>query len=199
MTVMQHMPSLLVICNNDSKSNEIQQIVYEIGKEFRSEIFTIFDRNTTELSSRVLEYYSIKNLPAIVGLLMDKTTGEFYRYKYEYNTITYSQILTWVNELLNNKLEKYYQSEEMPENPIIDNVHIVVGNTFHEIILNDNKDVLLYIHAPWCKYCISFDARYSRLASKLKENKNLILAKMDGSMNEYEGIKLEALPTLLFF
>ncbi len=44
---------------------------------------------------------------------------------------------------------KYIKSEDIPENNLDGSLVIVVGKTFEEIVLNNNKDVLLEISSTW--------------------------------------------------
>ncbi|PKI62617.1 hypothetical protein CRG98_017039 [Punica granatum] len=78
-------------------------------------------------------------------------------------------------------------------------VKIVVGNNFDEIVLDESKDVLLEIYAPWCGHCQSLEPIYNKLAKHLRGIDSLVIAKMDGTTNEHPRAKSDGFPTLLFF
>ncbi|KAL8457854.1 hypothetical protein ACS0TY_035648 [Phlomoides rotata] len=78
-------------------------------------------------------------------------------------------------------------------------VKIVVGNNFDDIVLDESKDVLLEIYAPWCGHCQSLEPTYNKLAKHLRSIESLIVAKMDGTMNEHPRAKADGYPTILFF
>ncbi len=42
-----------------------------------------------------------------------------------------------------------YKSEPIPLDPIEDDVHVVVGKSFDDVVLDDTKDVFLEVYAPW--------------------------------------------------
>lgn len=42
-----------------------------------------------------------------------------------------------------------YKSEPIPSDPIEDDVHVVVGKSFDDVVLDDTKDVFLEVYAPW--------------------------------------------------
>lgn len=108
--------------------------------------------NDSEVSSKLLEYYNILNLPAIVGLTANYESNSFNKFKYE-SEINEENFDKWISDLSGNKLNKYFQSDPLPINPLEDGVKIVVGSTFREIVLNTTNDVFLEIYAPWCTHC----------------------------------------------
>ena len=50
---------------------------------------------------------------------------------------------------ISGELVPEYKSEPIPSDPIEDDVHIVVGKSFDDVVLDDNKDVFLEVYAPW--------------------------------------------------
>lgn len=91
-------------------------------------------------------------------------------------------------------------SAPVPEDPKDGNVAVVVGSTFDAIVKDPTKDVLVEIYAPWCSACAGFAQTYARLAAALAEAApSVVVAKMDGTANDVEGIEVEGYPTLLLF
>ncbi|GLU11793.1 hypothetical protein SLE2022_285150 [Rubroshorea leprosula] len=66
-----------------------------------------------------------------------------------------------------DKLKPFYKSDPIPETNDED-VKLVVGNNFDEIVLDESKDVLLEIYAPWCGHCQAFEPTYKKLARHLR-------------------------------
>ncbi|PWA69385.1 PDI-like 1-3 [Artemisia annua] len=81
-------------------------------------------------------------------------------------------------------LKPFCKSDPIPEDNDGD-VKIVVGSNFDYIVLDESKDVLLEIYAPWCGHCQALEPTYSKLAKHLLEINSLVIAKMDGSTNEH--------------
>jgi len=61
------------------------------------------------------------------------------------------------------KLEKYFKSEEIPEKND-DAVKVIVGKTFKELVIDNDKDVLLEFYAPWCGHCKALTPKYEEAA-----------------------------------
>lgn len=79
------------------------------------------------------------------------------------------------------------KSEPIPEkqtSPVV----VVVGKSFHDIVLDETKDVLVKFYAPWCGHCKSLAPIFEKVAEKLKINPNIVIAKFDATANEAEGV-----------
>ena len=88
--------------------------------------------------------------------LVPTKDGNIIKFVYDQPSITVENINEWILNVLNSKrllnwdnTIKYVKSEEIPANNNDENLIIVVGNTFEEIILNNEKDVLLEISSIW--------------------------------------------------
>ncbi|KAI7758210.1 hypothetical protein M8C21_027675 [Ambrosia artemisiifolia] len=64
-----------------------------------------------------------------------------------------------------------------------------LANNFDEIVLDESKDVLLEIYAPWCGHWQALEPTYNKLLSIY----------MDGSTNEHPRAKANGYPTILFY
>ncbi|MFY2203378.1 thioredoxin domain-containing protein [Escherichia coli] len=119
------------------------------------------------------------------------------KYIYE-GQLTSDAIKVFGEEFLQDKLKPFLKSDPIPE-PNDGDVKIVVGKNFDEIVLDESKDVLLEIYAPWCGHCQALEPTYNKLAKHLRDIDSLVIAKMDGTTNEHPRAKADGFPTLLFF
>nr|AAH97044.1 Pdia4 protein [Danio rerio] len=97
------------------------------------------------------------------------------------------------------KLKPIVKSQPLPKNnkgP----VKVVVGKTFDEIVMDSKKDVLIEFYAPWCGHCKKLEPDYISLGKKYKNEKNLVIAKMDATANDvpHDSYKVEGFPTIYF-
>jgi protein disulfide isomerase len=78
-------------------------------------------------------------------------------------------------------------------------VAVVVGNTFDKIVLDNSKDVLIELYAPWCGHCKKLEPVYRDLAKRFKNSKRLVIAKMDATANDSpEPYTASGFPTIFF-
>ncbi|MCL7048328.1 hypothetical protein MKW94_026612, partial [Papaver nudicaule] len=133
------------------------------------------------------------------GLMVIAYTGIEDAKKYMFvGEVTLDNIKAFGKDFLEGKLPPFYKSDPVPEINDRD-VKIVVGKNFDKIVLDESKDVLLEIHAPWCEHCRELEPAYNELAKQLRGINSIVIAKMDGSTNEHPRVKVDAFPTFLFF
>lgn len=96
------------------------------------------------------------------------------------------------------KLKPIVKSQPIPKNK--GPVKVVVGKTFDELVMDGKKDVLIEFYAPWCGHCKKLEPEYLALAKKYKNEKNLVIAKMDATANDvpHDAYKIEGFPTIYF-
>jgi len=102
----------------------------------------------------------------------------------------------FATQFASGKLVAFIKSEDLPE----DNsgpVKVVVGKNFDEIVNDPSKDVLIEFYAPWCGHCKSLAPKYDKLGEKLKENTDIVIAKMDATANDVpSNFEVSGFPTL---
>jgi len=98
------------------------------------------------------------------------------------------------------------RSESPPEpaeggGPAVDEGSVVVvGQTFEELVLRKEQDVMLLIYAPWCGFSRKFFATWEAFARAVAGVPHLVVAKMDGDRNSSpfpEDFSWNAYPTVL--
>jgi len=107
-------------------------------------------------------------------------------------------ILEFYEEFSSGRLKPYLKSEPVPESQP-DHVQTVVGHSFDDVVLNDEHDVLVEFYAPWCGHCKQLAPLLEEAATKLAGVKGLVIAKVDSTANEIEGVHVQGYPTIKFY
>lgn len=185
---------LLFATSNDSAT--FQPMFQEAAKAFKGKlIFVYVEMDNEDFGRPVSEYFGVSgDAPRVIAY-----TGNDDARKFVLDSdLTLSSIKSFGEDFLEDKLKPFYKSDPIPETDDGD-VKIVVGNNFDEIVLDESKDVLLEIYAPWCGHCQALEPIYKKLAKHLKGINSLVIAKMDGTTNEHPTAKSDGFPTILFF
>jgi len=62
--------------------------------------------------------------------------------------------------------------------------------------MNKKSDVFVKYYAPWCGHCKKLAPVWDELAETLSSVDNLVIAKMDATANEADGVNVKSFPTL---
>ncbi|WCJ41028.1 Protein disulfide isomerase-like 1-4 [Euphorbia peplus] len=185
---------LLFATSNDSK--KVLPIFEEGAKLFKGKlIFVYVELDNEEVGKPVADYFGISgDAPKVIGY-----TGNDDGKKFVLDgEVDFEKLKVFGNDFIEDKLKPFFKSDPIPETNDGD-VKIVVGNNFDEIVLDESKDVLLEIYAPWCGHCQALEPTYDKLAKHLRGIDSLVIAKMDGTTNEHPRAKSDGFPTILFF
>ncbi|XP_010544982.1 PREDICTED: protein disulfide-isomerase like 2-1 [Tarenaya hassleriana] len=81
------------------------------------------------------------------------------------------------------------------------NVVVLTPDNFDEIVLDENKDVLVEFYAPWCGHCKSLAPTYEKVAAVFKQEEGVVIANVDADKHRDLGEKygVSGFPTLKFF
>ncbi|XP_027086262.1 protein disulfide isomerase-like 1-4 [Coffea eugenioides] len=186
----------LLLFATSSDSGKVVPTFQEAAKDFKGKLIFVYVEMDNEDTGRpVADYFGIEgNASKVLGFL-----GNDDAKKYIFDgEITLEKIKAFGADFLEDKLKPFYKSDPIPTTNDGD-VKIVVGNNFDEIVLEESKDVLLEIYAPWCGHCQALEPTYNKLAKHLRGIESIVIAKMDGTTNEHPRAKADGFPTLLFF
>ena len=130
------------------------------------------------------------------------------REKYHFeDTLKAPAVTKFLNDFFEGALPKYIKSEK----PKPDDGYVKIANgrkyffeynfwlySFDALVNDPEKDVLIELYAPWCGHCKALEPKYKELAEKAKKFKNVVIAKMDATANDYPSAEfpVKGYPTI---
>jgi protein disulfide-isomerase A1 len=175
---------------------KLRPVYEEAAKSFKGQIiFVLVDLANREVAAPVLEFFSLRGDKTKLMGFIPEESGLKFGYDGDFSI---DSLKEFGEKFVGNTLEPFFKSEDIPETND-ESVKVVVGKSFEDIVLDESKDVLLEVYAPWCGHCQQLEPEYTKLAELLKDVKSVVVAKMDGTTNEHGRVKIEGFPTILFF
>jgi len=126
MSLNNQVPTVILIVSNDSDINAAHDMLYEQATRLRRQVLFMISKNDSDLAEKIMEYYQVNrtHVPILLGLLV-QSENNMTKYKFEGKELNKQNAEAWVQDLIDNKLEKFLQSEQIPSNPLDEGVQIV--------------------------------------------------------------------------
>jgi protein disulfide-isomerase A1 len=114
--------------------------------------------------------------------------------------ITFEAIKAFVDDFVAGKIEPSIKSEPIPEKQE-GPVTVVVAKNYNDIVLDDEKDVLIEFYAPWCGHCKALAPKYEELGAlyaKSEFKDKVVIAKVDATANDVPD-EIQGFPTIKLY
>jgi len=188
-------PGLFLYRDNNSENTEkLDKLFADIAGKIKG--LQVITTDIKEgLETRLAEYIGVvsKDLPTV---RIHDTRGDLKKFTMD-GEINEANIIKFIDDWNNGKLKTILKSEEIPTQE--GDVIVLVGKNFADIVLDPTKDVLVEFYAPWCGHCKKLAPIYDEVAKNLKHNTHLVIAKMDSTANEVDGVSVSGFPTIKFW
>ncbi|GAB7356151.1 hypothetical protein MBLNU459_g6744t1 [Dothideomycetes sp. NU459] len=104
----------------------------------------------------------------------------------------------FLDDFVAGKVEPSVKSEPIPEKndgPVT----VIVAKNYNDIVMDENKDVLVEFYAPWCGHCKSLAPKYEELGSLFSSySSKVTIAKVDATANDVPD-EIQGFPTIKLF
>jgi protein disulfide-isomerase A1 len=114
--------------------------------------------------------------------------------------INEKEIGAFVQKFLDGKVDPSVKSEPIPESQD-GPVAVVVAHNYKDIVIDNDKDVLVEFYAPWCGHCKALAPKYEELGqafSSAELSKLVTIAKVDATANDVPD-EIQGFPTIKLF
>jgi len=190
--------SLLFVSKKQADYETILTEFRTAAKQFKGKvIFVLIDSDVDE-NERVMEFFGLKVADTPTMRLIS-LGAEMTKFKPESIELTTAVMSTFVNDFFAGKLKQHLLTQDEPADWDALPVKVLVGKNFERVALDKTKSVLVEFYAPWCGHCKQLAPIYDQLAEKLKDNTEVLVAKMDSTVNELETVKVTSFPTIKLF
>ncbi|KAF7586352.1 protein disulfide-isomerase precursor [Aspergillus hancockii] len=103
----------------------------------------------------------------------------------------------FIQDVLDGKVEPSIKSEAIPETQE-GPVTVVVAHSYKDLVIDNEKDVLLEFYAPWCGHCKALAPKYEELAALYADIPDVIIAKIDATANDVPD-SITGFPTIRLY
>jgi protein disulfide-isomerase A1 len=186
---------MLIFVDGDDKATK-DDVVAKATPVAEAEKGNLLFVTVDKSDERILEFFGLtaEDLPTV--RIVNMGEGAMKKYAFE-GEITTEALQKMTTDYKDGKLTVQLKSDEIPEQT--EDVFVLVGKQFNEIVNKPGVNVLVEFYAPWCGHCKKLAPIYDELAAKYKGNDNIIIAKMDSTANEVESVQVQGFPTIKFF
>jgi len=169
----------------------------EVANEFGDKIVFSFVNYEENQGAKLARNMNVTedDLPTLRIMQIKHPLNRFYFYK----KVTLENIRGFIQDFWDRKIDPYFKSQPIPEEKYNNNVRVLVGKTFKEVVFDESKDVMVFFFSPTCYYSGLLKPVIEKVALRVKESPNLVIACMDTTGNEAEDSKASATPSVKLY
>jgi protein disulfide-isomerase A1 len=106
------------------------------------------------------------------------------KFPFDGSKLTEKDVGKFVDDFVAGKLSPSIKSEPIPEKQD-GPVTVIVAHTYQELIIDNDKDVLVEFYAPWCGHCKALAPKWEELAGLYTSvSDKVTIAKIDATNND---------------
>jgi len=169
-----------------------------VSKQNQGKILFIHLDTDVPDNQRIVEFFGIaeSDLPEV---RLINIAEEMAKFKPESADITTEVLSAFAADYVSGNLKKHRMSEKLPADWDSKPVKVLTGENFAAVAHDATKHVLVEFYAPWCGHCKQLTPIWDQLAELFLSAPNVVVAKLDSTANEVDGVNIQSFPTLKLF
>ncbi|CAH8644570.1 unnamed protein product [Dicrocoelium dendriticum] len=180
-----------------NKFEDLKNEMFPVAKNFKGKVHFLVIDTDQEDHDRILSFFGMTKdeVPAyrLINLSDDMT-----KYQPDDSSFTNDAMTKFIDEVLTGVRKPFLMSQEIP--PKSDSsVLELVGKNYNEVVKNESVAVFVKLYAPWCGHCKQLAPIWDDLGKEFKGRDDIVIAKMDATANEAEGLRVTSFPTLKYY
>lgn len=190
-------PILFLFRDDDEKGRAAEAELRKTAASLGRRMLVSVAGSSEPMDQRLMDYVSVEpeELPTV--RLVVNAAAAMTKYRLE-GAMSEASMVAFVKDYEAGKLRPHFKSEPVPASQS-GPVRVLVGSTFESVVKDPAKDVLVEFYAPWCGHCKKLDPIYRAVANRLDALDTLVIAKIDATANDVEGVDVEGFPTIKFW
>ena len=175
--------SRLIIVVDARRVYRLEDELRELAAEMKDviKISTTYDSNDDELAAT---YFGIQVGMLPVAVIVQWVGEVLLKYRLADGLITKDSLKSFIDRWQSGFITPYFKSARPPDPDPDSLVKVIVGRTLDDVLSVSGRDVLVLFYVPKCLRCERFLRIFESLAQDYKENKKILFAKFDSSVND---------------
>ncbi|CAG9088637.1 unnamed protein product [Plutella xylostella] len=189
---------LLFLSKKEGSFDKYVEELKPVAKAYRDKIMTVAINVDEEDHKRILEFFGMKEdeVPTVRLIALEQDMA---KYKPPTDDLNANTVEEFVQAYLAGSLKVHLLSEDLPADWDQTPVVTLVASKFDEVVFDTSKDVLVEFYAPWCGHCKQLAPIYDKLGEHFAKDDDVIIAKIDATVNELEHTKIKSFPTIKLY
>ena len=189
----------VIFLSKDSENFEVLTESFQKAAEEMKEsemVFSYADINNDLIKHQAKHLQlDVNNMPAFRVFYYEN--GDLIKFKPDTDEISAESVVDFSKKVLSGEVKKFFKSEEIPANWNQGPVKILVGKNFKKVALDENKKVFVMFYVPGTDQTEQLEPIWQMLGEYYKYRHDVVIAKMDFTANEVEGLVVNV-PLVLY-